>query len=1010
MTNDNVFFEEPKKNMSPSGKAYHVFLSHRSADKPMVEEIAVRLRRSGIEPWLDKWNLIPGEAWQPAIERALGACATCAVFIGTGGFGPWQNEEMRAAINRRVQDDKGAFRVIPVLLPGAERPERSKLPTFLSATTWVEFRSSLEDAETFRRLVCGIRGIEPGLYLGETIQEGTCPYRGLKFFDVQHALFFHGREALTAWLLNELRPSSRAPDPNRFLAVIGASGSGKSSLTRAGLLPAIHRGEVEGSEHWKIAICRPGANPLENLAVAVTGALQLPGGPGAVTDLIASLGQNENTLHLTTRLAFEGESPEGRLMLLVDQFEEIFTTCQNAMLRSAFIGNLLHASHVAQGMTVVVVTMRADFFGKCATYADLAAALSDHTTLVGPMTEDELRRAIERPAQLVGCEFEPGLVDLLIHDVEEQPGALPLLQDALLELWKRRDGRRLTAAAYREIGKLEGALELRANLLLESFTEQQREICRRVFLRLSQPGEGTEDTKRRAAFREVASSGGDRGAIEDVITKLADARLVTTEGEAPLARDAFVEVSHEALIQNWSQLRKWLDADRAGLRTHRRLTEAAQQWIRSGRDKSELHSGTRLAVAREWAATHKDDLNESEREFLLLSQIEQGETSVNWLPPFQDFNALRAVLSCYLDASNAKERMKGIAALPELAAPEIDEEVRSFIFKCATDDPVAVVRNRAAEVLCRSGHAAWFINQLGTLAAAGPHRFRLWMTLAHCRNLPAIGGALKELLPSSFRKRILRLAVVELIVANLGLFATVFALVYVSVYATDEIFSLIVKPILIPMYTFSGDHARLAGLIQVASALSALQIALIATAGIFLSLRSDLDREKVTRRRSLQVGLTVLLVIQVPSLLSTIIAYGTVWARSDLPTSTLVLVPLSVPIVLILNIPLVMVLLRHFTTPLECRVTWKTLAKSSAYASLFSIMGNSVFLSVVTVTSNWGYFKSLEFDWWLVSLAVVPLVLSLLLSVGIALIAVVAFRFALRVTVAPGELPPSLLD
>jgi hypothetical protein len=177
---------------------------------------------------------------------------------------------------------------------------------------------------------------------------------------------------------------------------------------------------------------------------------------------------------------------------------------------------------------VVVLTMRADFYGKCAAHPGLAAALSDHQVLVGPMTEDELRRAIERPAQLVGCEFEPGLVERLLHDVEDQAGALPLLQYALLELWQRRDGRRLTVAAYREIGGLQGALENRANDVLRGFTEPERKLCRRIFLRLTQPGEGTEDTKRRASYRELITSAGDEETVKDVVQRLANARLITT--------------------------------------------------------------------------------------------------------------------------------------------------------------------------------------------------------------------------------------------------------------------------------------------------------------------------------------------------------------------------------------------------------------------------------------------------------------------------------------------------
>jgi WD40 repeat protein len=274
----------------------------------------------------------------------------------------------------------------------------------------------------------------------------------------------------------------------------------------------------------------------------------------------------------------------------------------------------------------VLLTMRADFLGKCAAYPRMAAALSDHQELVGPLTEDEVRRAIERPAQLVGCELEPGLTDLLLQDVEGQAGALPLLQYTLLELWTQRQGRRLTIAAYRAIGGVQGALERRANAVLDGFSAAEREICRRVFLRLTQPGEGTEDTKRRAPNRELLAAEDDTQAIEEVIRRLADARLITTEGREQPPRggdgrdqDGYVEVAHEALIRGWTQLRRWIEADRAGLRVHRRLTEAAREWKDHPDDVSLLYQGSRLAVAREWTEAHPRELNPWEREFLQAS-------------------------------------------------------------------------------------------------------------------------------------------------------------------------------------------------------------------------------------------------------------------------------------------------------------------------------------------------------------------------------------------------------
>src|SRR3954454_17377271 len=247
-----------------AGFQHDVFLSHATNDKPLVEELARRLARENLKPWLDKWNLIPGTAWQPEIESALGECAACAVIIGPGGLGPWHHEEMRVAIDRRVADRERAFRVIPVLLPGVERPERSKLPGFLVATTWVEFRRTLDDPEAFHRLVCGIRGVEPGAGPGGAAFEGQNPYRGLELFDVAHAPLFFGREALTEWLLDALRPQPSGAE-SRLLAVVGASGSGKSSLAGAGLMAAVEDGKLHGSAAWPRAICRPGLEPFLSL-------------------------------------------------------------------------------------------------------------------------------------------------------------------------------------------------------------------------------------------------------------------------------------------------------------------------------------------------------------------------------------------------------------------------------------------------------------------------------------------------------------------------------------------------------------------------------------------------------------------------------------------------------------------------------------------------------------------------------------------------------------------------
>ena len=547
---------------------YHVFLSHSGADTPAVEELARRLMREGITPWFDKWHLIPGDFWQPRNESALQECQTCAVFVGPGGIGPWQHDEMRLAIERRVAGSSAAtaagtspFRVIPVLLPGSERPNRSQLPAFLTATTWVEFRTTLDDVAAFQRMVCGIRGIEPGTGPDNAPFVGLSPYRGLMFFDVEHAPFFFGREALTEWMVTALRPASPS-EGHRFLAIVGPSGAGKSSLARAGLLAALKKGALDGSAAWPTVILNPGRDPVESLASARAGLEgETPTAEGAQR-LMRELKAPESTLHLTVRLALRHAPPSFRLVLLVDQFEEVFTLCDDDSIRRGFFANLLYAASLTGGQTIVLLTMRADFYGNCAAYPALAAAMSEHQVLVGPMTEDELRRAIGRPARLAGAEVEQGLVEMLLRDVVGRPGALPLLQFTLQELWNRREARRLTVESYQVIGTLQGVLNNRADSVLARFSDAERALCRRIFLRLIQPGEGVEDTKRRAMLSELIPSGTDRKPVESVLERLADAQLVVIAGALTDQHETTVDVAHEALVRGWGQLRHWIDADR----------------------------------------------------------------------------------------------------------------------------------------------------------------------------------------------------------------------------------------------------------------------------------------------------------------------------------------------------------------------------------------------------------------------------------------------------------------
>ncbi|HEX7183928.1 MAG TPA: TIR domain-containing protein [Thermoanaerobaculia bacterium] len=583
---------------------YDVFLSHNGRDKPVVELIAERLKGAGIEPWLDKWLLVPGVPWQDGLAEGLRSSASCAVFFGPNELGSWEIQELDEARNRAAVDR--SFRLIPVLLPGLPDPfDPNRLPPFVGTRTWVDLRRGIEDERAFEILVNAIRGLPPGPGAPAELPASAPPYRGLAVFQEEDAGLFFGREGEVQRLVEKLKPA-------RFLAVVAPSGSGKSSLVRAGLIPALRRGELADSDQWDIRLFTPGERPLASLALPL-----IDGNGGdltatldAVSRLEARLLADERTLDQAVRLG-----RKRRLALVVDQFEEVFTLCRSDAERAAFLANLLYASFVPDGPVVVLLTMRADFYPKCASHPDLAARISAHQFLLGPLDAEGLARAIEEPARRSGVELERGLVETILGDMLHQPGALPLMQQALLELWERRRGRVMTLDAYRESGGVEGAVAQRAETVFAGLSPERQALARRILLRLTQPGEGTEDTRRRALLSDLVVRPEEQPAVEDVVGALAAARLVTT-GHDRQMQEPTVEVSHEALIRGWPRLRAWIDEDRAGILLHRRLSEAAREWQRLGRDEGGFYRGARLAQALEWRERGGSELNPLEREFL----------------------------------------------------------------------------------------------------------------------------------------------------------------------------------------------------------------------------------------------------------------------------------------------------------------------------------------------------------------------------------------------------------
>ena len=472
--------------MTAAASRYDVFLSHNSQDKPHVEQIAQRLvGEAKVRPFLDKWHLVPGAPFQPELAAALDDSATVAVFFGPAGNGPWHHEEMQVALMRAVREKK-EFRVIPVLLPQADA---SSIPAFLQLRTWVDFSDGIASEIAFKRLVAGIWGLATE-FEGIKLPDKPAPYRGLLHFEFKHARFFFGRE-------QEIGPTKDKPNlvdklrVNRFVAVVGSSGSGKSSIVRAGLLPRLADDVISGSRQWRTITFTPNSDPFRSLANALASHLPAADRGPAVTSLLAQLDEPERGLRNTLETWFADSAAP--LLLFVDQFEELFTHAPSVQADAAarqryderinrFIRQLAHEVLRPGGRFRAVITVRADFMPHCLRVPELKNLLQDRQLLLGELAKDDeaLREIIQRPAHEVGAMLETGLMEVLLADVHSQTGALPLLEHALSELWRARRGPWLTLDAYKKSGGVGGALRTRAEETLQQLTgKPQQQIARR---------------------------------------------------------------------------------------------------------------------------------------------------------------------------------------------------------------------------------------------------------------------------------------------------------------------------------------------------------------------------------------------------------------------------------------------------------------------------------------------------------------------------------------------------
>jgi WD40 repeat protein/tRNA A-37 threonylcarbamoyl transferase component Bud32 len=501
-----------------------------------------------------------------ALATRLGARVGVATGEAVPRAGRYEGELADAAARRLVR--AGPKQV--VLDGGLANQLGERLPRDLALA---ELRREPGEEEPSWALV------GPGLALPP--QAEVCPYRGLLAFQTEDGDLFFGREEIVASAVGEILESG-------FLAVVGASGSGKSSLARAGLVPAFLRAR-EGTA----AVLTPGADPDASL---------------------------------------DGALAERPSIVVVDQLEEAFTLCCDDAARDRFFAALvdLHES----GAPALAVTLRADFYGRCAEYSHLAALIAAHQRLLSPMQPDELRRAIEGPARVAGLRLEPGLVETLLGDIAGEPGGLPLLSHAVYECWVRRDGRVLTIEGYVAAGGVRGAIAHTAEQVYQDCSPDERLDMRRMLLLLTELGAGTDDTRRRVPLAELGP------ADEDVLERMARSRLV-------VVGDDSAEIAHEAVIREWPRLREWLEEDREELQTLRQLSLAARSWDAEGRDETAVYRGARLAAALE-LRDGEHALPAIESDFLNASQEAQERELTTARRRARRLRALLAVVAVAL--------------------------------------------------------------------------------------------------------------------------------------------------------------------------------------------------------------------------------------------------------------------------------------------------------------------------------------------------------------------------